>query len=314
LKITHQHRRSLTPGRITEVTDAPSASSSTSTDRPRLDAVDLAAQLLNPGARELPREIEGGELAQQAAHHSAQVAQLRHQHADLLRRRMGPQARRVLARMLDHERRRVRAERALAVATAGVPSLLDQVIDAIESSSGTGGRTRSHAHRSPIGLAAAQLVGDIEAVVGHGPREQLARRAWGWAVRHSATPRARAHLGDWLSRARQVVEPARPVDLAAPCPACGESVSWAADDTGQVVRRAALQIDRTTGTARCTARPHGRPCGATWSSGALTFLANLLEAQAAQLAREVEHQREAQPGAAVVQSARLVLVSAGGPA
>lgn len=259
----------------------------------RPDAVDLAAQLVNPGVRDLPREVDAGELTDQLAHHAGEVARLRLAHADLTSRRLHPQARRALARLIDHERRRQQLERAVSRTSAAVPSLLDQVVDAIESSSGTGGRTRSYARRSPIGLAAAALIGDIEAMVGHGPRAQLARRCWGWAVRHSADPRTAATLADWVGRARQVVEPSRPVDLAAPCPACGESVAWLPDDTGQVVRRAALQVDRATGWARCTARPRGLPCGATWSPGALTLLADVLESE--RLA-QVAHERTADQG------------------
>jgi hypothetical protein len=259
---------------------ATASSTSPPTGSPRADAVELAAQLLNPGVHELSREAEGGELAGQAAQHAGEVARLRAQAGDLRARGLRPQATRVMFRAMDHERRRLSAERALAVLSAPVPSLLDQVVDAIESSSAAARPGAvAKAHRSPIGLAAAQLVGDIEAVVGHGPRPQLARRTWGWAVRHSATPRAGAHLADWLTRARSVVEPSRPLDLAAPCPACGETVAWLADDCGLPVRRTALQIDRATGHARCVARPHGRPCGASWAPGALTFLAGLLETQ-----------------------------------
>lgn len=244
---------------------------------------DLVAALVNPGVRDLPREVDAGELADQLRHHASEVARLRMAHADLLRRGLAAQARKALARMIDHERRRQQLDHAITRTTAPVPSLLDQVVDAIESSSGTGGRTRSHAHRSPIGLAAAALIGDIEAtvgqVVGHGPRALLARRCWAWVTATREAPGTAATLADWVARARQVVEPSRPVDLAAPCPACGESVSWLPDDSGQVVRRAALQVDRGTGWARCTARPGGRPCGATWSPGVLVHLATVLESE-----------------------------------
>lgn len=285
----------------------------------RPGAVDLAARLLNPAVVDLARDRVDpddpadpaggtGAMADQVTRHALEVERLRARHADLLRSGRPAQARRALAALIDHERRRRQLVEATTRTSAPVPSLLDRVMDAIESSSGTGGRTRSYGQRSPIGLGAAALVADIEAVVGGGPRTQLPRRTWGWAVRHAADPRTAETLTGWLDRALAAVEPSRPVDLAAPCPACGQRFAWLPDDTGQVVRTAALRVDRDSGWARCVARPLGNACRASWSPGQLTLLAQVIEQQ--RLAAEREAADRADAARAVMRVARVGAVSA----
>ena len=156
--------------------------------------------------------------------------------------------------------------------TAHVPALLDLVADAVESSTGTGHRSSRGTSRSPIGLSAADLLSDIEAVVGRGPRSWLVRRAWRWVHTHSADPHAVDTLAGWVSRAREVVEPPRPLRLAAPCPACGRAVVMV-EDGGERVRRPALEVDRASMWARCLA------CPARWSPAHLVHLAAVLDQQ-----------------------------------
>lgn len=156
--------------------------------------------------------------------------------------------------------------------TARVPALLDLVCEAVESSSGTGHRSSRGALRSPIGLSAADLLADVESVVGRGPRSWLVRRVWRWVHAHAADPDTVSTLAGWVSRAREVVEPPRPLRLAAPCPRCGRAVVHV-EDAGEQVRRPALEVDRSTGWARCLM------CHETWSPAHLVHLAAVLDQQ-----------------------------------
>ncbi|WP_456107117.1 DUF7340 domain-containing protein [Pseudonocardia thermophila] len=56
------------------------------------------------------------------------------------------------------------------------------------------------------------------------------------------------------------------------CPACGKSVAYVTDESGQQVRRPALELDRAHAAARCLR------CGAVWrGEGQLRSLAAVLE-------------------------------------
>lgn len=179
--------------------------------------------------------------------------------------------------LLDHARalllpRDVDLLRETPPHTARVPALLDLVCDAVESSTGTGHRSSRGTSRSPIGLSAADLLGEVEDVVGRGPRSWLVRRVWRWVHAHTADPDAVDTLAVWVARAREVVEPPRPMRLAAPCPACRVAVVHV-EDGGERVRRPALEVDRSTGWARCLA------CPARWSPAHLVHLAAVLDQQ-----------------------------------
>jgi hypothetical protein len=260
------------------------------------DPVALAAELCNPRRHQLDRDpVElASALGELDDDDRAADRRLRARHADALRRPRQPgQARRALSALREH-RTVVAARRAsLSARDVEVPSLLDQVVDAIESSSGSGHRSSSGPSRSPIGLAAAALVGDIEREVGHhGPRAQLGHAVWTWVAGAPVSagqggPAAGEVLARWVARAHQVINPPRPVELAAACPQCGTRTVRAPDDSGQVVLRPALQIDRVSGMVTCAASW----CRASWGPELWEFLARVLAHDPA----GVDGQREPAP-------------------
>lgn len=229
-----------------------------------------ARALLEPETRELDRDPAHVRAQYVAQRYSAWLRDRYAAHMDDGRPDL---ARRALARLIAHERR----QRAAGARHAHILSLLEQVCDAVQSSRGTGRRSGSGPHRSAIGLAAADLLGSIERAVGRGPRDLLTRRVWAWVRGHAADPAAAATMAAWVERARDVVDPPRPVSIVAACPKCHRRVAYV-EDSGEQVRRPALQVDRATGWARCIAPG----CHAEWEPARLHFLARVLEQQAAE--------------------------------
>jgi hypothetical protein len=167
--------------------------------------------------------------------------------------------------------------------TTQLPSLLDQLLDAVHPSQGGGG-AGAGPHRAPADLSAAELVAQIRRAVGARPEQDLAMRLRSWAslANHwrGTDPVRLTWAADsaeyWVSAAQGVLDPPRPLDLVAACPECESRIVYVNDDSGELVRRPALQVDRITGTARCLARG----CSATWGPERLAFLAAVLEQQA----------------------------------
>ncbi|MFD1238202.1 hypothetical protein ACFQ34_33410, partial [Pseudonocardia benzenivorans] len=151
-----------------------------------------------------------------------------------------------------HRARRATLAADLARTTAELPPLLDQLLEAVHSSTSTGGPAGAGAHRSPIGLDAAQLLGDIRRTLGARPGDDLAARLRVWAPTDPDTAADQAER--WVADGRALLNPRRTLEAKAPCPVCGNRHVWALDPaTGERVRRAALQIDYATGSARCIA-------------------------------------------------------------
>lgn len=169
-----------------------------------------------------------------------------------------------------HRARQAQQQPRLTATTAEIPSLLDQLAEAVESSTGTGHGSKG-VHRAPIGLAAAELLGEITRAVGY--RDQPGRtlvdtvRAW------AETPSADPDIAEsWASRARETVTPNRTFELAGACPICRTRYVWTLDDTGRRVRRAAIQVNYASRSARCAA-PN---CTASWGPDYLEHLARVL--------------------------------------
>lgn len=246
---------------------------------PRL--ADLAVDLLAPRRVEVAREGEPDDPADDLAEDDAETERLRSRLRTASRGRTRPAAaqarRRALGELTAHADRVRRRRAGQQVGHGRVPALLDQVVDAIESSSGSGHRTAAGPHRSPIGLSAAALVADIERHVGGGPRRELVSRCWAWVRSGPADAQV---LAGWVSRAHAVIDPPRPVELAAPCPQCGVAVVHTPDDSGERVRRPALAIDRVSGTVSCCG------CRASWGPDLWEFLARVLDDQARALRAE----------------------------
>lgn len=255
-----------------------------------MSLIESAVELLTPARVPVARDAADrvAILAEQSSADRQVDARLRARHVEALRRpRNAKGATRALSALRAHRERAAAAAARLDTATgstaAAVPALLTQVVAAIESSSGSGHRTAAGPHRSPIGLSAAALVGDIERVVGYGPRTQLVTRCWAWVRAHAGDPAAPDVLAAWVARCHGVLDPPRPVELAAPCPVCQRRTVLVVDDTGERVRHPALAIDRVSGTVSCAG------CRTTWGPELWEFLARVLTEQAAT-------SEQAQPG------------------
>lgn len=177
-------------------------------------------------------------------------------------------ARNTLARLVAHEQR-VAAQRAT---TAALPCLLEQLRDAVTSTGGGGGASAG-VHRSPIGLAAVELLRTIQVEVrSHGELLVDDLRAWTPGDVAAAADHAEA----WVEAARTLLNPPRRWTHPGACPDCGARTATVTDDSGQLVRRPAIEFDRATARARCLR------CPARWTTeGQLRQLARVLEQQQA---------------------------------
>lgn len=257
-------------------------------------ALDAAvAQLVQPSTERLDRA--DGQLddhvAAQRADDRATERELELRHAGYLRAGHAAQARRTLEQLLDH-RRRVAARRGseAVTATAGVvPSLLDQLLASVGGSGGDNGAAGAGAHRAPIALAAAELIGHIQRTIRWGrlasgdkdphPDVRVQLRRWAaraplWRDQHPEYLAVAAqHAEGWVASVRALLNPGKRTTITDPCPECRRTVAYVLDDEGQTVRRAALEVDLTHKIGRC----HG--CHSTWPP---EFLARLLQQQRAE--------------------------------
>lgn len=252
-------------------------------------ALDTAVQqLIQPGRIPIDRDTtDHPDVAEVEAEHQAADRRARDAHAAAVRRHDGPAKTRAMRRILLLEQQR----QARTADRGWTPPLLDQLIDAVESSSGGGTVPAAGVHRAPIGLAAAELLAHIQRTTRARTVADLGEhlRAWArdaghWQTDDPARLLVNAALAQqWAADAHNLLNPQRPLTLAEPCPHCQRSIVHVRDDTGEVVRRAALQIDRNDGSARCI----GPGCGAVWTTEHLPLLASVLEEQA----REREQRR-----------------------
>lgn len=243
---------------------------------PDLDAarlrLDVAVQqLIQPSTEKLNRDRpeHHPDAADIQAEHDAEIARLQ-------RRLRDQQSRRDHDAMTYTERRIEQlAERARArtVQQTQLPSLIDLLQDELAASTSRGGAPSAGATRSLLALPIAELLGDIRhtlrtarpAPPRHAPlAEQL--RAWNQNAGHWRTehPDYLAHAADqaekWVHTARTLLNPPRTFGLVGECPACGHRTAHVRDDTGEWIRKDALQVSYADETARCV-RP---ACGATW--------------------------------------------------
>ncbi|MDN5858589.1 MAG: hypothetical protein L0H84_08185, partial [Pseudonocardia sp.] len=208
-------------------------------------------------------------------------------HTRLLSAGHHAQAATVISRLITH-RRIVAARTARQDTTiAEVPALLEQILDAVQSTGGTNRATGAGAHAAPIGLAAAELVHTIERA-NHAPTStalDLTTHVRTWATNLHDGQVSGADLAEqistaadlaeqWVQQARAILTPPKRWTHPGACPACGRNTAHVHDDSGQHVRRPALELDRANATARCLR------CGARWTGeGQLRSLARVLEDQ-----------------------------------
>lgn len=223
-------------------------------------------QLVQPGRQQLHRADPIADTLAAAQHADERQAdhELTARHAHYLKAGYAAQATRTMTQLLDH-RRRVTARREaveLTSTAAELPSLLKQLRDAVATSTNTGdgGNSKTASHRQAIGLAAAELLHGIERTIGRGDPTERARA---WAAGDHTDADAAATLAEsWVEQGRGILDPPRRWSHPGACPACGCSVAHAQDDTGEVVRRPALELDRAKGTVRCLR------CSTRWTTEA----------------------------------------------
>lgn len=242
---------------------------------PTIEKLDRDDPLVDSRAAQQTRDVR-----RQAAIDDEYEQRLVARHAALLSRKHHPQARHVLAALIAHRQQRNDLDQQRAAHEAEVPSLLDQVREAVESSSG-GGTSSAGPNRSPIGLGAAELLHTIERYTA-APRDiYLPAHVQAWAAARGGVPGvddvtpAAQHAEQWVEQARAILTPPKRWTHPGACPACGKTTAYVADETGQQVRRPALELNRADASARCLR------CGATWKGeGQLRSLARVLEDEA----------------------------------
>lgn len=161
--------------------------------------------------------------------------------------------------LADLERLNQRKQ-ARTATTAPIPPLLAQLLDEIPNSSNGESGTGKPGSRSPLAVGALDLAQDIARAVGApvGARLLPAVRDWAssapdWIDDHLAERTARAM--SWPEQVRGVLDPVRRWTAAGCCPDCGNDAAWIIDDSGERVRRPALEFDRAEGVARCLRCP-----------------------------------------------------------
>lgn len=267
-------------------------------------------ELLQPTRVDVARERGTTDIAadqaDDEAEHRERMAKLRRRHADYARRRDHAGMRRTLAVIVQWETTHREALAAQAARATELPSLLDQLVDAVQSTQGAGGVASAGVHRWHYGVDAAQLLADIDRTVRPTPARQapyrplvelpadhrarprtrdLPRliRSWAGLAGYWRTQRPQQLLANaaaaerWITHARDVLSPRRLLTAVGECPSCGQATAHVASGD-EWVRRPALEIDVATGWARCIVPG----CGSTWAPEQLAFLASVLEQQAAE--------------------------------
>lgn len=218
--------------------------------------------------------------------HRARTGELRAEHAAALRRRDRAGMRRVLARLIAHEQQ-AQARRATL---ARLPSMLEQLDDAVHSTQGGGGAAAGP-HRSPIGLAAAELLHAIDRACAGCPGTTRTERLRYWAGlsgtwRVSDPDRLLLYALDaqrWVEQGWAILDPSRVTPIPGMCPSCRRRTVRTPDDLGEQVERPVLNLTRDEGTVHCTA-----PCRASWPPDRLRWLGELLREQDAEQAGPAE--------------------------
>lgn len=226
------------------------------------------AELLNPTRVLLDRPTRPDEADQLA--HAEQMARLQARHAAYRARRDAAGMRRTLQTLIACEEAHRARDEARTAREAVVPSLLDQLRAAVESTAGGGSAARGP-HRSPIGLAAAELLGHIARTVGR--RTTLTEDVHAWALTHP--DEAADQVQRWVTEALDIVEPPRTLEACGACPRCGERHVWRCDGD-EWVRRAAIRITEHRDPARTYAECLNPACDGRWPRTHFDLLAAAL--------------------------------------
>ena len=171
-----------------------------------------------------------------------------------------------------------------------VPSLLDQLEQALESTSSRGG-VAGNVYKSPAALDVLALLAEIDLVTSvglrqSGYRDRLdQRRSWRIRAWTAYAPQWSVHARDylaaaiadarhWVARGDAILtpDPQTVETRAQPCPACGHRTAmvWS-EDHQERVQRSALYLDKAAMTVYC------RRCPAQWGSSLWPLLCKILE-------------------------------------
>ena len=159
-------------------------------------------------------------------------------------------------------------------------SLYQQLIDAIPGAQGT--RSAVPQSSPPLNLAAAELKAEIDqAAAIWEPRPDIDRddhitvirlqalNKRGWRPQDvSRIDQLAANLRSWCRAIAQELDPAPDWSLPSPCPACGTTIVYRRNSSGEQVRKPALSIG--PGGCECL------KCHATWAPEKFVFLAGVL--------------------------------------
>lgn len=218
-------------------------------------------QLTQPTVVDLDRDpVPGTDAWQQQRDDQALERNLYEQLATAANGQHLPLARDVLRDLELLERRRA----ARQAPTVTVPSLLQQLQDAVPGSGNTDhGAPSAGSTRSPLALAALDLLTEIARTAGvragnGSPAFTDQLRAWAERACGDETQVVQAAVtaADWPDRARTLLDPPKRWTAPGACPDCGKNTAYVRQD-GEVVRRPAIEFDRTSGTARCLRCPAG---------------------------------------------------------
>ena len=217
--------------------------------------------------------------AQARSDHDERMAVLRARHAAYSTRRDAAGMRRTLAAIIERETAHRAAIEQRRIAEAVVPSLLDRLMEAVHGSGGSNGASGAGAHRSPIGLAAAELLAEIRRCTSWRPDQldddgrpiTLSFTVRAWAAIHPDDLFTVELVEMWVATGRAIIEPPRMAEARAACPNCGTRHVYVVED-GERVRRAAISINLSAGYAKWLSPS----CGTTWDRDHFDLLAAVL--------------------------------------
>ena len=196
--------------------------------------------LVDPAPKLLMREPAAtrAQLADLAAQHLGHVRYLRGRLRLAGARNDAVAAERAVCAMTAAGERYRARRAALTASETSPPSLIEQLVDAVHSTSGAGNGSRG-VHRSPLNAAAVELIAVVRRAVGAGRDDDLAAALRAWQPEDDLA--AAAQLETWAAAISALFDPPRNLEGTSPCPACGERwVRVREDDEWH--RQAAIRI------------------------------------------------------------------------
>ena len=205
--------------------------------------------------------------------HVERIAYLRRRHTEARARRDKAGMRRWINAMTIAGNKHRERRAALIPEISATPSLVEQLLDAVASTSGSGNGSRG-VHRSPLNAAAVELLQSMRITAGrYAPDLVTSLRTWAEILDDTAVDIDEcATLAErWLVEALDILEPYRRIEAKAACPVCTARHGWVREG-GERIRRAAIQIDLPKREAHCIAPG----CTGRWDRARFELLASIL--------------------------------------